>query len=402
MRRREWAAWAAFALAVWIPTMFAWPWWAGGLHSDVPTLRRYGLALASGSLPYRDFPFEYPPLGALALALPALGGSGSFRTLFGLQQLAALAVTAWALTRVVASHTRGVTAAFTIAGLPLLLGTVAWVHFDLVAVACTALAAERLLAGRWRACGLLLGAGALVKLFPLAALAPACAYLWARTGRRAAIELASCAALVVLGGAGVAALLSPPGALHVLLYHLERPLEIESVWALALAIGSLLGGDARVVFSHASVGIQGSGAGLLAGASSTITLLAVAATAAAAASAGRRGRNRDSAIFVLAAPLALVAFGKVLSPQFLVWGWPLIALCWARGRYALALIGAAAQLLTLVEFPHHFARLAALDPLVILLTLLRDLTLVAFFSGLLYARRERLAATVPSLRALAR
>ncbi len=402
MRRREWAAWAAFALAVWASTMFAGPWWAGGLHSDLPTLRHYGLAFASGSLPYRDLPFEYPPLGALALMLPALGGSGAFRVLFGLEQLAALAVTAWALTRVVGSRTRAVTAAFAIAALPLLLGTVAWVHFDLVAVACTALAAERLLAGRWRACGVMLGAGALVKLFPLAALVPACAYLWARTSRRAAVELASCAALVVAAGAAVAALLSPSGALHVLRYHLERPLEIESLWALVLAIARLLGGDANVVFSHASVGIEGSGAGLLAGVSSAVTLLAVASTAASAASAARSGKDRDSAVFVLAAPLALVAFGKVLSPQFLVWGWPLVALCLARGRYALALIGAAAQLLTLVEFPHHFAALAALDLPAILTTLIRDLVLVAFFSGLLSARRARLAATVPPLRALAR
>ena len=53
----------------------------------------------------------------------------------------------------------------------------------------------------------------------------------------------------------------------------------------------------------------------------------------------------------LAATVAFACLGKVLSPQFLIWVIPLLALALAWRMPALAALSALAVVLTLIEFP---------------------------------------------------
>ena len=55
-----------------------------------------------------------------------------------------------------------------------------------------------------------------------------------------------------------------------------------------------------------------------------------------------------------AALLAFVTLGKVFSPQYVIWLAPFAALAWAWGRRAVALLSAAAIVLTHVEFPSRY------------------------------------------------
>jgi hypothetical protein len=90
----------------------------------------------------------------------------------------------------------------------------------------------------------------------------------------------------------------------------------------------------------------------------------------------------------VAAVLAFVAFGKVLSPQYMIWLIPLVPL--VRSRVAqLLLVGA--LVLTQVEFPGRYWQLATdLKPSIAGVVLARDLVLVALFGLLLWEpRRER-------------
>jgi hypothetical protein len=48
--------------------------WGDERVTDLPLYGAYGDAFLDGSLPYRAVAFEYPPLAAPLLALPALGG----------------------------------------------------------------------------------------------------------------------------------------------------------------------------------------------------------------------------------------------------------------------------------------------------------------------------------------
>ena len=58
-------------------------------------------------------------------------------------------------------------------------------------------------------------------------------------------------------------------------------------------------------------------------------------------------------------------FGKVLSPQFVIWVLPLGALAFAWRMHALAAAVALVAVLTQVEFPAHYFDVVAREPLAI-------------------------------------
>jgi len=95
-----------------------------------------------------------------------------------------------------------------------------------------------------------------------------------------------------------------------------------------------------------------------------------------------------------AAVCAFVAFGKVLSPQFLIWLIPVVPLVLGRrGLWAGALL-LAALLLTQIWFPFRYFRLALdFEPGLTWVLLARDLVLAAL--ALLLATSLRRDATRP-------
>ena len=79
----------------------------------------------------------------------------------------------------------------------------------------------------------------------------------------------------------------------------------------------------------------------------------------------------------LAATVAFALFGKVLSPQFVIWALPLGALAFAWRLYALAAAVALAAILTQVEFPAHYFDVVAREPLALVLVAVRNAALLA-------------------------
>ena len=86
---------------------------------------------------------------------------------------------------------------------------------------------------------------------------------------------------------------------------------------------------------------------------SFLALLA-ATVAALTVSAARVADVRGLALASLAGAAAFAAFGKVLSPQFMLWLVPLAAVAWAWGMYALAVVTTAAIAVTLAWFPDRY------------------------------------------------
>jgi hypothetical protein len=97
----------------------------------------------------------------------------------------------------------------------------------------------------------------------------------------------------------------------------------------------------------------------------------------------RRERLRaaapDQALAVLALILALMTFGKVLSPQYFIWTLPAWALVAARDR-ALAIIGGLVLLLTQIEFPALYWRFLDMHPESVALVVTRNTLLVVFLA----------------------
>jgi hypothetical protein len=355
--------------------------------SDVPIYERYGDAVARGNVPYRDYGLEYPPGALPVFVLPALGNEGdrgAYRATFELEMwfcgALVLVLMALALRAIGAGRARLWAAlAFAVVA-PLLLGSVVRSRFDLwpAAVATGALAA--LVAGR-RLVGLgALGAAFAVKLWPAALLPLALVYLWRREGRRAAA--AGAAAFAAVAGAIFLPFvaLSADGVHHALTRQTGRPLQVESLASgVLLALHQLGLLSIRMKSSFGSQNLAGSLPDALATAQTVVELGLVAALCVAFT----RGPATPERLlrYAAATVCAFVAFGKVLSPQFLIWLIPLVPLVRGRrGVAASALLGAI-LVLTQLWFPHRYWSLALhFAALPSWLVLVRDVLLVALMA----------------------
>jgi hypothetical protein len=203
----------------------------------------------------------------------------------------------------------------------------------------------------------------------------ALAWLVARGRRREAWQGALACAAVIVVVAGAAVVVSPEGAADAVRYHLDRPVQVESSPALVLlGLDAAGAGEARSVSSYRSDG-------LLHPASDAVTSVFAAAFVALVALlcvlVGLRRTTRDLLIACLTACVAFAAFGKVLSPQFLIWLVPLGALAFAWRLHALAGAVAIAAVLTQIEFPGHYFDVVEHEPLAVALVAVRNLALLA-------------------------
>ena len=372
---------------------------------DTPVYQRYGNAIADGKVPYRDFQVEYPPGALPVFALPGLAEPGrnqqvstgfrrSFETLMWLCGAAALAAMAIIL-RALRRSTVNVWAALCFAAIaPLLLGSVILSRFDLWPTALVAVALGAIVSGRLRLGHVLLGLGVTAKLYPAVLVPLGVAFVWKRAGRREALMCLGLALGVIAAVFTPFVILSPGGVWHSLSVQLTRPLQVESLGsALLLAGHHAFGLSVTGETSHGSQNLAGNAAGWLAVASTVLEAGVLVWIWAAFA----RGRGDAEALVrsTAAALCAFIAFGKVLSPQFMVWLIPIVPL--VRGRRGLgasALLGFA-LVLTQIWFPFRYFRLSLdFEAGLSWLLLTRDLVLVALVAVLVVTLR-RTTATRP-------
>ena len=163
---------------------------------DTPVYERYGSAMDSGQVPYRDFAVEYPPGALPVFVLPALGGAHGdtyrrrFEALMAFLGEAMLVAVAFALVSLGAGK-RWLLAGLGLAALaPVLLGPVVLSRFDLWPAALTAIALAALVGGRLRIGHAVLGAAVAAKLYAVVLVPIALVYVWRRHGRREALVCA--------------------------------------------------------------------------------------------------------------------------------------------------------------------------------------------------------------------
>jgi len=411
LERTIWAA--AFALV-----LFAGSWavlhrgfYAETQILDTPIYQYYGNRIADGSVPYRDFDLEYPP-GALPMfALPGLARPGhdqnvtpgfrrTFETLMWLCGAAAIVALAFAL-RALRRRPAETWAALAFAALaPLALGSVVLSRFDLWPAAVVVAALAALVSGRLRVGHALIGLGIAVKLYPAVLLPLGVTFAWKRRGRREALVclglVAAVCAVVFLPFVA----LSPGGVWHSLTIQLRRPLQVESLGsALLLAAHHAFGVRVTGSTSHGSQNLAGGAPDALAAASTVVQIVLLLWIWISFARG--RGDGDELVRAGAAAVCAFIAFGKVLSPQFLIWLIPVVPLVRGRrGVWASALLGAA-LVLTQLWFPVRYWRLALdFEPGLSWLLLARDLALV-WLAALLITSLHRGASRPGSLLARA-
>lgn len=358
---------AGLFLACWglVHTWF----WARGQLVDWPTYRDYGTAIWDHHrVPYRDFGVEYPPGSLPVFVAPAPFANYPAAFAWLMAGCGVLLVGALAFVRREAAYFAALS--------PLLVGSLILSRFDLWPSLLVVVALGALLLERHRLGWAFLGAAVAAKLWPLVLVPLALAWS-ARRGRAAS---ALTGAVVVAVAFVPFVLLSPGGVWHSIEGQASRPLQVESLGAAFFTTF----GDPRVVTTHGSQNVAGHGAAAaLLSVTGLVALVALwSAFARGPATAERFLR------YVAACVCAFVVFGKVLSPQYLLWLIPLVPLVrGVRGVAASALL-VVACVLTQVWFPLRYWQYVNGFQLA-WVVLLRDLLLVALLALLAWPSRTR-------------
>jgi hypothetical protein len=308
---------------------------------DTPTYEGYGLGMRHGIVPYRDIPVEYPP-GALPVFVAPTYIGVSYDAAFGWM----MAVLGFGCLALVAVAGAPFIALVFVAVSPLLIGELALSRFDFwpmlfVTGALAAFAYDRHRIGWASLC-----AAIAAKLFGVVLVPLALVFTWRRRGFRELARSLAWGAAVLAVAFVPFLLIAPAGLWRSLHGEASRPLQIESLAASFVTTF----GHPHWISSHGSLNLAGEGT--LAAASTVVQIAVLAALWAAFA----RGPATVERLFRYSAAgvCAFVALGKVLSPQFLIWLVPMVAL--VRGRRGLLAMGvlAAAWIATDVFFPARY------------------------------------------------
>jgi hypothetical protein len=241
--------------------------------------------------------------------------------------------------------------------LPAVAGALVRTHFDLLPAALALVGLWLIVAppprrGMVELGFAVLALGAMTKLWPAALAVVALAWLLGRRERPLALRAGAVFVAVVLVTAlPFVALGGFPSAMVE--FHLQRPVQIESTAASVIEVvgGSYVTGDPIRHDRFKSNGLDGGAADAI-GVLSTLALLG--AGVAIVALAARRPSRDALVVAALAVVVAFVAFGKVLSPQYVCWMLPLAAVAATRGAPLGAALTALAALVTQLWFPNHY------------------------------------------------
>jgi Glycosyltransferase family 87 len=366
---------------------------ARGQITDTGVYQRYGDAMAQGQVPYRDFRLEYPPGALPVFVLPSLGHEGDrnaydrwFDRLMSLCGCLAIVGSALVLRALGAGTPRTAAALGLIAISPLLVGSVVLSRFDLWPASLAVLALAALLHERLALAALALGAAIAAKLWPLVLAPLVIAHVWRTRGPRAAAAWTGGVVLVDAAMFLPFAVLSPGGLGASFHAQLARPLQIESLGgAVLIALHHVAGTSLHVVSTYGSQNLVGTGTHVAEVATTFTGILALGTVWLLYA---RREADGERLVaHAAAAVAATLSFGKVFSPQFVIWLVPLVPLVRGRRGVAASTLLAAALVLTQLWFPRHYWALAdGFSQRESWLLLARDLAVVALAALLAWPR----------------
>ncbi len=316
---------------------------AGYVSQNLKHYMEFGRQAAAGLIPYRDFPVEYPPLGALWfwLLAPFSGSESSYNgafitgmsvfMLFGLIGTLRLADMLFPDMKPAARRVAA-TAAYTVCIVA--AGPVCMVSLDYIPMALSAWALAVLLRKKHAAAFALLAVATASKGYP-AVMLPVFIFYSLRTGKTRGC-LAGLAAFALVTAAVFAPpfLFARPELIDAFRYHSSRGIEIGSTYGAALLSLQFAGLETAVEFGHGSWNVIAGEASLWCSRLSLPVMLFLLlraysrlidfAQCAAPDESEQACARRIVSISGLAVAAFMLGF-KVGSPQFLCWLIPVIA-----------------------------------------------------------------------------
>jgi hypothetical protein len=287
---------------------------------------KYALQALAGEVPYRDFVFEYPVLTLPLVVIPALVSSDLEH--YGWAFMVEMFLFDVAVIVLIARRGEGNVELKTVARrlawytlycaliAPLVIG-----RYDLAPATLAFAAASWWFSGRNVAGGIAAGLGTLLKIFPGVVAAPA--LVWEAFQFRT-IRTRGMAAFLgtLLAGAAIWLGLGGTRVVESLAYHTKRGVEVESLYGGALFLAGLIRGTkVPWVINYDAYHVAPEW-----GASLAILTFPLQAVALLVVMCGfwRSGMS-DGMRYSAAAVLAFIVFCKVLSPQYMIWLFPFIA-----------------------------------------------------------------------------
>lgn len=357
-----------------------------------------------GLLPYQDFAVEYPPLALLFFTLPRLIAPNPYLyaqifaveiLLFDLSGLFLIS----ALSRWLDLHLTGTLAIYTLALLA--IGPIIVHRYDLIPAVMVLLALYTFIRGKHKTSWAILAVGTMTKLYPVILAPIFLLHHWRHRQKRQALVGVATFAIATAVIAAPVLLLSPGGLWNSFSYHAQRGLQCESTYASFLLLGQTLGLTSLWMdFSFGSLNVVSPLADILARLSPLVMIFSLGVTYwFFYKSKGERAvvpqppysmNQPDIACILNYSLIALLAFiitNKVLSPQFIIWLYPLIPLVAGRWRRLSWLMFILIGRLTYLVFPVAYEGIVQVDPLIVSMLVLRNISLIILASLLSQCRQ---------------
>jgi uncharacterized membrane protein len=255
--------------------------------------------------------------------------------------------------------------------------------------ALTLLAVFALIAGSNKTAWVVLGLAVMAKLYAVVLVPLFLLWHWRRGEKRALLHGGLVFGLTLAALSAVPLLLSAGGYLDSFLYHSDRPLQLESLYASVMLAGDRLGWWAADTFySFGSVNVAAPGAGFFAayywlfvGAGLLLVYWLFDRFLVRTEGVRNKKGERDNAralglvAFSAAAITVFMVFNKVLSPQFIIWLLPLVPLLWGSSRLSWVILFVVGWL-TAYVYPLHYIELQLGEGAVTWVLLARNVLLV--------------------------
>jgi hypothetical protein len=356
------------------------------------------VAAQSTAVPFHALPYEYPLLTLIPFSLALMASQSWYQVVFALWML----VVAAALYLVLAKW-QSRRAALAYAGYMVLGGwaTLAG-RFDIFPAALTLLALLCSRSKRWNWAFALLACATLLKFYPVVLLLPfllaqqlASQGTWYARQRWTPLCVFLLICVVVIS---ISLLLSVEGTLAPFNYFGYRPIQVESLSASILWLGSVVGlGSLSYVYTFGSLNMLDPLATTISLCADMLVVVSIVYTY------WLLWRARiDLATACLLTLLIVMLTSKVFSPQYLIWVIPLLAYSGENRRWWLLpwfLICA----LTSWIYPYIYLMTSSIldvpkNPLFFPITTVRNLLLLGWVLALLlYSSREGFAARLPEI-----
>lgn len=355
--------------------------------ADLILYQEFGDGVLAGRIPYRDFSVEYPPGALPAFVLPSLAPGDHYDTFFRAAMIlcaaATLAALAVCLVAIGAGRRRQYLCLAFAGSVPLVLGSTLLNRYDLWPAALTEIGLAAVLVGSARIGFGALALGVAAKAYPLVLLPLFALGQTAASRRRGLLVFGLVLGLVVVPFVAI----GPGGIRFTTRNQVERPLQVESLGGSLVWLAGRIGlADPATTTSYGSQNVTGRLAGWVALATGIVLLVALVGVWRLYARGPRDGARLAHASAT--AVVAWVAFGKVLSPQYLIWLIPLVPLARQRVVAPACALLAAVLALTRGWFPSRYDEVARLGD-VSALVLARNGALVALFAVLAVGLRVR-------------